>query len=596
MFRNLFLSFLLISCVASVEAQQQPTPAPSPSKTQTPKAPLTVQTPQTPQPSQSNPTIAFQIKPRVFSVVQKLNGIEVLTLLKRSGADIKAVDSSFVFNFDFHTNIVAGFPLGDGKTVVTRLPQAEVTTWYFFSSSAPTPKPNPTVEVKSTAQTPSASVAATAPRAQPPNVLAGPQRPIIYSMPTPNAQLRAKPATKMTMPSNGMPMQPVPGPDGSIMVFAEDGRGLAAKFVGLDGWTGLSLLQVEGLQQTPPQLLPEADASKLVLEQSVRLIAPGPISQSVQLNTGKLALKLDEIRGKLKTLERNSTGEIKLITVTANDISPAVVGGIVINDMGEAIGMIQTVSSQEAKVIPVADIKQAATRIRSQAALAPRPWLGARGEAIATSSLEQLLLAGWNKEQAQHLLAMRRGVLLTSIPPETPAALAQLKVGDVVLGVNQAQVANADDFTTLLSQGVTGQDLLFTVIGPNSVMERKLKVKLGETPDPMLAMVRAENLARRLRSKDLFTRLGMDTVPLAPNPLDKKQSFKRGRLVFQIYPESAAAKAGLQAGDLIEAINGKRLFGPGILIANQISEITLTVVRNEQKLTIKINLNEEEKK
>jgi S1-C subfamily serine protease len=386
--------------------------------------------------------------------------------------------------------------------------------------------------------------------------------------------------------------QPLLGPDGNIMVFAEDGRELSAKFIGLDGWTGLSLLQVEGLQQTP---LPEADTSKLSLEQSVRLIAPTPIAQPGQLNTGKLALKLGEIRGKLKTLERNSTGEIKRMTVISIDISPGVVGGIVINDMGEAIGMIQTVSPQEAKVIPVADIKQAVARVQLKAALTPRPWLGARGEAIVASSLEQMLLAGWNKDQARELLAQRLGVLLTSVPPETPAALAQLKAGDVVLGVNQNQIANADDFTRLLSQSGAGQDLLFTVLRPNSETERNFKVKLGETADPMLAMMRAEDRALRFQSKDLFERLGMYTTMLTPKPFDK-QPFKHGRLVYYVYPESAAAKAGLQALDVIEAVNGKRLFGPFSFQGNLAKEITLTVIRKEEKLTIKINLNEEEKR
>jgi serine protease Do len=408
--------------------------------------------------------------------------------------------------------------------------------------------------------------------------------------------LKSEKVAKTPLPPKGVSLQPIAGPDGNILVFSEDGREFTARFVGLDGWTGLSLLQIEGLQQTP---LPEADAYKLALEQSVGLIAP-TLAQPGPGVTGKLALKLDKIKGRLKTLERNSTGEIKqmtFITENAENISPAFVGGIVVNDANEAIGMIQTVMLKEAKVIPIADIKEAVARVQLQAALAPRPWLGARGEAITASSLQQLLLTGWGKEQAQNLLTQRRGVLLTSIPPETPAALARLKVGDVVLGINQNQVANADEFTRLLTQSETGQDLLFTVIRPNSATEQNFKVKLGETPDPMLAMLRAEYRALRLRSKDLFERLGMDTLQLDPNPFDKRRPFKHGHYVSYVYPDSAAAKAGLQAGDVIEAINGKRLYGPFVWqITREPKEITLTIVRSEQKLTIKINPNEEEKR
>lgn len=64
--------------------------------------------------------------PQVLTVVHRLNGLKVLRLMRRSGAQVAEVDKDFVNTPNSHTSITAGFALGDGRSIVARLQQAEV--------------------------------------------------------------------------------------------------------------------------------------------------------------------------------------------------------------------------------------------------------------------------------------------------------------------------------------------------------------------------------------------------------------------------------------------------------------------------------------
>ncbi len=556
---------ILVSCAIATSAQTTPTtPKPTVSPTpqiQTPTPP--VQTSQMP-----NPTLA-PLKPPVYSVVQKLNSFQVLALLKSRGTEIKTVDSNFLFNFYLQVNIVAGFSLGDGQTIVTRLPQADLASQYFFPKT-PTPSaqtPRPSTKTK--------NVPATAPDSFEPFRTPQPQPP--KGFPVGN--------------NSSTPFAPFPqlfAPQGNFLVFTNDGKEQRATLLGFDGLTGLSLLHVEGLQQTP---LAEGELNNLVVGQSVNLVAPLPMATQPSQNANRLKLKLDPLKGTLKTVERGVAGEIKSMTVSVTNISSELVGGVVMNEANEAIGMIEGVNVNEARVMPISNIRQAADRVRAQAARKPQPWLGVRGEAIANASLYQLLVSGWKQEQAMELLKQNKGVLLTSVPPETPAAQSQLKIGDVILCVNQDEVLNSDNFTELLYKE-KNKSLNFTLLRPGSQIKQTVNVKLGETPNPARAMALAESRAFYKRSLDVLLSLGIETVSVKQNSGEKL--FAQNRVVFYVYPESVAERAGLLEGDVIENINGK---SPNFarFPQNFKGEITLAVIRNNQKITIKLAKNEEVK-
>ena len=57
----------------------------------------------------------------------------------------------------------------------------------------------------------------------------------------------------------------------------------------------------------------------------------------------------------------------------------------------------------------------------------------------------------------QHGLQVRSGVLVQSIEADGPAYNAELRVGDVIIGFNQAPVAGIDDLHRLLQEEAIGR-------------------------------------------------------------------------------------------------------------------------------------------
>ena len=114
----------------------------------------------------------------------------------------------------------------------------------------------------------------------------------------------------------------------------------------------------------------------------------------------------------------------------------------------------------------------------------PRPVLGVRGEPIEIAARATLLAHGWNDEQAKNLIEAQVGILLTAVVPRTPAAQAKLQPGDVILQVNQDEIRNAEQFSKLLVQAGSGEQVKFLVKRPDATDTFSVPVTLGSSYAP----------------------------------------------------------------------------------------------------------------
>src|SRR5262249_28260173 len=152
------------------------------------------------------------------------------------------------------------------------------------------------------------------------------------------------------------------------------------------------------------------------------------------------------------------------------------------------------------------------------------------------------------------------GILLLQVMPGTPAALAELRRGDVILKVNEELVKSAEDFSAFLGDAGSGKQVKFTVIRPNAADPMAVTVKLGGTFDQML--MGAPSLPRARNALSGLAGLGIETVPLSTRAASQMAA-RSGLLVVAIEPQSTAAKGGVREGDVIEAIDG-RIVGRGV--------------------------------
>ena len=184
--------------------------------------------------------------------------------------------------------------------------------------------------------------------------------------------------------------------------------------------------------------------------------------------------------------------------------------------------------------------------------------------------------------QLPSLFEKRSGILLTSVLPGTPAATARLRAGDVIVRVNQDEVKSAEEFSTLLSDIGSGEQVQFMIKRPGAEAPVPVQVTLGGSFEPFEYRFEMPAFAFP-RSFQGLEGLGIETVMLTPR-VASQLGAQGGLLVVAVQPDSAAAKSGVREGDVIESIDG-RIAKAGVrafMLARQKKHV-MSVVRDREK-------------
>ncbi len=503
--------------------------------------------------------------PQVVTILHRLNGLKMFRLLLRSGEEIGAItklDEAFRIKDEVHTSVIAGLAMDDGETIAARLPEVDAELGPAMAPAAP-----------------------------------------LALQPPPSAM--SLPGVKgASSPMSGQGLLAGAGnlfdrPD--VSVIGRDGKRLVARYIGLDGVTGLSVLKLAG-----HHAFGAVTARDLTIDvgQRIRLLGPEPVEQIDSRVPGTIYVRIGETEAKVVSVTRAPSGMMARIRITSTRLSPANIGGVAINDAGETVGIVEAVEKNEATLLPGSLVRSAARRVLERQASVPRPWLGISGEAIGTFPLEQMMRGGWQAEKAMSFVQQHRGILLTSVAPGSPAAGAALRPGDVILRVNEGEVKNADDFSWLLEEAGAGNSVNFTVARPGKTITEAIEVTLSEAPVGFYGSTDEEtgapevNIERIVRppapsglSNSLSAMLmsqGIETIALKP-PVAVRFGAGSGLLVVFVNPRTVAFKSGLRSGDVIEAIDGlpvlSNAFKPSL---HSGSNYSLNVVRNKEKLVVKI--------
>lgn len=363
-----------------------------------------------------------------------------------------------------------------------------------------------------------------------------------------------------------------------MTVIGSDGKPLVAKYVGLDAVTGLSILRLADKNVSAAGAIKDEPVD---VGESVRLFGPEPVTgQRGMLNSG-LYVRIGATDGKVLDVQRAPSGDVARFKVSSPRLSKSIVGGVAINDAGETVGIVDGLEAGEASVLSTDMIRRAARRVLERQASVPRPWLGVQGQAVAGLKVDQMLLHGWKLDRAAALAEKHSGIFVNSIIPNSPAAQAALRVGDVILKVNNQEISNAQDFTWFLEQAGPSSNLSFTVARPDRAVAEALDVKLTGMPRPISSR-RGRNDSEGFSLIDH----GIETIALRA-PVALQLGTTAGLLVVYVEPATAAFAAGLQPGDVIKSING-RAVSPfrRTFLTPQTATLTFEIVRNKEKRTV----------
>ena len=213
-------------------------------------------------------------------------------------------------------------------------------------------------------------------------------------------------------------------------------------------------------------------------------------------------------------------------------------------------------------------------------------------------------------------LAAQAGIVIDEVAEDSPASKAGLKKGDIVVDFDGERVRSVRQFTRLVQETPAGRKVAAAVMRDG----QRVSVTLEPRESSTFHFGGDDAAFRLLRDFDFDVAppaIPARPVPPAPPALPDMQGFlwrsgnslgitvgdlsdqladyfgtKDGVLVTSVADNSAAAKAGIKAGDVITSLNGTDVSEPSdlrrrIQRLQDGDEFTVGVVRDKKGLTLK---------
>ncbi|MDM8561823.1 DegQ family serine endoprotease [Candidatus Marithioploca araucensis] len=252
-------------------------------------------------------------------------------------------------------------------------------------------------------------------------------------------------------------------------------------------------------------------------------------------------------------------------------INPGNSGGPLFNLEGEVVGVNSQIYSRTGGfmglsfAIPVDVMKNVVEQLKTTGKVS-RGWLGVLIQDV-TYELAQSF--GMKKPQ---------GALIAKVLPESPAAKAKLKVGDIIINFNGRNIERSADLPPLVGSTQVGSSIKTTVIRQGEKVTISINIdELPSDDDIQLATI------RRGGESASSSRLGLSIIDLSD---EKREHFdiNEGGVLVRNVDEGPARNAGISKGDVIMMIDNIDIKNVSHFteILNRLSGVTVPVLVNRR--------------
>jgi len=312
-----------------------------------------------------------------------------------------------------------------------------------------------------------------------------------------------------------------------ITVVLKDGRKLDAKVIGSDEKSEVALIKVDAADLPIVEL---GDSDELEVGEWV--IAVGnPFGLAETVTVGVVSAKGRQIG--------ITDGGYEDFIQTDAAINPGNSGGPLLNIDGKVIGINTAIISQSGGYMGVglAIPINMAKLIKEQLLTKGKVERGYIGVTMNPEGLTPELAESFGLDK-------NTGVLVTEVEPDSPAAKAGLKQGDVILKMNSKEVRSNDSLRNTISLMAPGTKIDLIIFRDGK--EQEMEVEIGSLSKSKFGM----------EMSDIGKKLGLSVVPINS---DTARQFNirgdQGVVVAEVTAGSAAEDIGIEPGMIILSVN-----------------------------------------
>lgn len=344
-----------------------------------------------------------------------------------------------------------------------------------------------------------------------------------------------------------------------VVVRMRDRREFPAKVIGLDTETDVAVLKIDASGLPVARI---GDPAQLQVGQWVAAIgSPYGLEHTVTA-------------GIVSATSRSLPSEAYVPFIQTDvAVNPGNSGGPLFNLDGEVVGINSQIYSQTGGwqglsfAIPI----DVAMQVKTQLVANGKVTRGRLG--VAIQEVDDSLARSFGLDKPM-------GALVTSVEEDSGAASAGVRPGDIILAVDDTRITRAVDLARAIAGRDPGDEIGLEVWRDGSGQTLQARVGGRETAVEIAAAVNASSPQR----------LGVTVRALSASER-AESGLNSGLLVSEA--NGPAAQAGIQAGDVILALNGTPVKDPDQLqrlLSGEQKQVALLVQRGQSRIFVPVRL------